>query len=99
MSLPRKADYLRRSLGELCAGNRQEIRSRPRPDHTIFIGPSIQTTMQGASRLQDTPFRSPSVRRSHQLKIRDPFQIAEIRLLVYLSILIFAVAAGRLLSN
>src|SRR5215469_18027742 len=48
------------------------------PLTAILIAPSIQTTMQGASRLQDTRFRSPSLRRSQQLEIRDPFQIAEI---------------------
>lgn len=79
MNLPRQADYLRRNLGELCAGKRQEICSIDGgPVTVILIGPSIQTTMQGASRLHDAPFRSPSLRRSHQLEIRDPFQIAEI---------------------
>ena len=48
------------------------------PVTASLIGPSIQTTMQGAGRLQDAPFRSPSLRRSHQLEIRDSFQIAEI---------------------
>ena len=78
MSLPRKSDYLRRSLGELCAGNVKKFVADGGPVTAILIGLSIQTTIQGQAGCKTLLCVLPSVRGPHQLEIRDPFQIAEI---------------------